>query len=290
MLRRLVLTAAASVAASATLLGAVAPAASADASARADTGAFTESAGGTLTRLAPVPLPPAEDADEFTVTVADSGLRGADGTYRLKCRPAGGRISRRGPRATGWRSWRARRRIRSRRWRRARSARCCTAVTPPPASPAPGRGTLSTPRSTGRTGARSPAGRRWSRCCRAPGRRARAVRTYARGPAHARGATYPRSSGRTACRLVRAPAPARSEQAPGRAVHPTMRQLRGAASPVKGHWHRPFAHNPCESSRSSAVAAGSPAFRLPSVTGRNPRGKMGAAVRKVQWFREEASS
>ncbi|WP_326811216.1 subtilase-type protease inhibitor [Streptomyces scopuliridis] len=90
MLRRLVLTAAASVAASATLLGAVAPAASADASARADTGAFTESAGGTLTRLAPVPLPPAEDADEFTVTVADSGLRGADGTYRLKCRPAGG--------------------------------------------------------------------------------------------------------------------------------------------------------------------------------------------------------
>ncbi|MFE4371082.1 SSI family serine proteinase inhibitor [Streptomyces sp. NPDC056835] len=103
MLRRLALTAAASVAASAALLGAVAPAASADASARADTGAFTESAGSVLTRLAPVPLPLAEDAasaadgadaanaaDEFTVTVADSGLRGADGTYRLKCRPAGG--------------------------------------------------------------------------------------------------------------------------------------------------------------------------------------------------------
>ncbi|MEV4973419.1 SSI family serine proteinase inhibitor [Streptomyces scopuliridis] len=93
MLRRLALTAAASVAASAVLLGAVAPAASADASARADTGTFTESAGFTLTRLAPVPLPlpRAEDApDEFTVTVADSGLRGADGTYRLKCRPAGG--------------------------------------------------------------------------------------------------------------------------------------------------------------------------------------------------------
>ncbi|MFE2033787.1 SSI family serine proteinase inhibitor [Streptomyces scopuliridis] len=91
MLRRLVLTAAASVAASAAMLGAVAPAASADASARADTGTFTESSGGTLTRLAPVPLPLAEDApDEFTVTVADSGLRGADGTYRLKCRPAGG--------------------------------------------------------------------------------------------------------------------------------------------------------------------------------------------------------
>ncbi|MFJ1913065.1 SSI family serine proteinase inhibitor [Streptomyces sp. NPDC088147] len=95
MLRRLVLTAAASVAASAALLGAVAPAASADASARADTGAFTESAGSGLTRLAPValplPVPSAEDSrDEFTVTVADSGLRGADGTYRLKCRPAGG--------------------------------------------------------------------------------------------------------------------------------------------------------------------------------------------------------
>ncbi|MGW6598381.1 SSI family serine proteinase inhibitor [Streptomyces sp. NPDC055036] len=91
MPRRLVLTAAASIAASAALLGAFAPAASADASARADTGTFIESADSTLTRLAPVPLPLAESApDEFTVTVADSGLRGADGTYRLKCRPAGG--------------------------------------------------------------------------------------------------------------------------------------------------------------------------------------------------------
>ncbi|MFJ9031555.1 SSI family serine proteinase inhibitor [Streptomyces sp. NPDC102274] len=91
MLRRLVLTAAASVAASAAMLGGAAPAVSADASARADTGAFTETAGFGLTRLAPVPLPRAEAApDDFTVTVAGSGLRGADGTYRLKCRPAGG--------------------------------------------------------------------------------------------------------------------------------------------------------------------------------------------------------
>lgn len=87
MLRRLVLTAAAFVAASAATLGAVAPAASATIS----TSTSADSAAFSLTRLAPVPLPVIEDApDEFTVTVAGSGLRGSDGTYRLKCRPAGG--------------------------------------------------------------------------------------------------------------------------------------------------------------------------------------------------------
>jgi hypothetical protein len=39
----------------------------------------------------PLPLPMTEEAgDQFTVTVADSGAQGADGTYRLTCRPTGG--------------------------------------------------------------------------------------------------------------------------------------------------------------------------------------------------------
>ncbi|MFJ7996952.1 SSI family serine proteinase inhibitor [Streptomyces sp. NPDC096310] len=49
--------------------------------------------------LAPVPLPLSEEAwpqsaaapgDQLTVTVADSGVAGADGTRRLTCRPVGG--------------------------------------------------------------------------------------------------------------------------------------------------------------------------------------------------------
>ncbi|MEV7425456.1 SSI family serine proteinase inhibitor [Streptomyces sp. NPDC091212] len=76
-LRRLVLAAVASLA----VLGAGAPVAFAGA------GSF------------PVPLLPSNGAgaeaetpaaDVLTVTVADSGVAGADGTFRLSCRPAGG--------------------------------------------------------------------------------------------------------------------------------------------------------------------------------------------------------
>ncbi|MFD5035197.1 SSI family serine proteinase inhibitor [Streptomyces sp. NPDC058405] len=82
MLRRLVFTIAASLAASAATLGAVAPAAVGD----------TSAAAVPFSRLAPLPLPLLGEApgDEFTVAVADTGIRNADGTYQLKCGPAGG--------------------------------------------------------------------------------------------------------------------------------------------------------------------------------------------------------
>ncbi|MEV7090242.1 SSI family serine proteinase inhibitor [Streptomyces sp. NPDC093085] len=54
----------------------------------------------TAAPLAPVPLPLGEEVwpqehqeapgDQLSVTVADSGVAGADGTYRLTCRPVGG--------------------------------------------------------------------------------------------------------------------------------------------------------------------------------------------------------
>lgn len=42
--------------------------------------------------------------DRLTITVADSGIPGADGTHRLVCAPAGGRTPRRSRPATGWTS------------------------------------------------------------------------------------------------------------------------------------------------------------------------------------------
>lgn len=87
MPRRLVLTAAASVAASAALLGALAPAAVAGPSARA-------SAGPAAVPDLPLPqptLPPlTAPSDQFTVTVAGSGTAAADGTFKLTCGPTGG--------------------------------------------------------------------------------------------------------------------------------------------------------------------------------------------------------
>lgn len=85
MLRRLVLTAAASVAA----LAALAPAASGSTTASASP-AGPGSAAAPLGRLAPLPLPLLESPDEFTVTVAGSGVTRADGSFKLKCGPAGG--------------------------------------------------------------------------------------------------------------------------------------------------------------------------------------------------------
>ncbi|MFF2522297.1 SSI family serine proteinase inhibitor [Streptomyces liangshanensis] len=86
MLRRLVLTAAASVAA----LTALAPAASGAAGAPAGPVA-AGSVASPLTRLAPLPLPLLEESpDSFTVTVAGSGVTRADGSFKLECGPVGG--------------------------------------------------------------------------------------------------------------------------------------------------------------------------------------------------------
>jgi hypothetical protein len=90
MLRRLVLTAAASVAA----LTALSPAASgAPASGFAAPAgpAPAGSAASLLGRLAPLPLPLLEESpDRFTVTVAGSGVTRADGSFKLECGPVGG--------------------------------------------------------------------------------------------------------------------------------------------------------------------------------------------------------
>ncbi|MEU3184843.1 SSI family serine proteinase inhibitor [Streptomyces sp. NPDC006923] len=81
MPRRPVFTAVTALAACAAALSGIAPAASAAPGPSADS----------LTGLAALPLPLLENApDEFTVTVADSGLKNVDGTYKLKCEPAGG--------------------------------------------------------------------------------------------------------------------------------------------------------------------------------------------------------
>ncbi|MFF3754131.1 SSI family serine proteinase inhibitor [Streptomyces sp. NPDC002018] len=101
MPRRLSLIAAVSMAASAALLGAVAPAAVAGSSVPDLP----------LSRLAPVPAPlpaPSEEgaseggasetagtsetaaAGAFTITVADTGFAGTDGTFKLTCGPVGG--------------------------------------------------------------------------------------------------------------------------------------------------------------------------------------------------------
>nr|WSZ97132.1 subtilase-type protease inhibitor [Streptomyces sp. NBC_00857] len=110
MLRRLVCTAAASVAVSTVALGTVAPAASADAFASTSTVPLTQ-----FTRLAqiaplapitgraPLPLPLPEERegrggregglkaqDAFTVTVAGLKTKAAPATYQLRCGPAGG--------------------------------------------------------------------------------------------------------------------------------------------------------------------------------------------------------
>ncbi|MFI5758154.1 SSI family serine proteinase inhibitor [Streptomyces sp. NPDC051569] len=78
MLRRLGLTAAVPLA----LLGALAPAASAVPPLPLSL---------PLSLPLPLPQPLAErQADQFTVTVADSGVRSADGAFKLKCGPVGG--------------------------------------------------------------------------------------------------------------------------------------------------------------------------------------------------------
>ncbi|WP_327235704.1 subtilase-type protease inhibitor [Streptomyces sp. NBC_01317] len=90
MLRRLVLTAAASVAA----LTALAPAASGASGAPAGplaAGSGASPLASPLERLAPLPLPLLEERpDSFTVTVAGSGVTRADGSFKLECGPVGG--------------------------------------------------------------------------------------------------------------------------------------------------------------------------------------------------------
>ncbi|MGW6743099.1 SSI family serine proteinase inhibitor [Streptomyces sp. NPDC055025] len=90
MPRRLVLTAAASVAATAAALGALAPAAFAGPSDRASAAVPASSS----PQLTPAPLPPLPPlkapSDRFTITVADTGTAAGDGTFKLTCGPAGG--------------------------------------------------------------------------------------------------------------------------------------------------------------------------------------------------------
>ncbi|MFE4826196.1 SSI family serine proteinase inhibitor [Streptomyces sp. NPDC056672] len=87
MPRRLVLTAAASVAASAAALGALAPAAFAGPSDRA----FAVVPASSSPRITPAPLPPlSAPSDRITITVADTGTAAADGTFKLTCGPTGG--------------------------------------------------------------------------------------------------------------------------------------------------------------------------------------------------------
>lgn len=161
MLRRLVLTFAASAAALSAVPAAPATALPATALPATAVGSPTNLGSVSTSGLALMP-PPARDEDSrdrLTVTVHDSGS-GADGTYELRCHPDGGSH----PDVSGACGALDRglggARIRSPRFRRAPCARCSTAVRPPRMSRGRGRGDPSTPGSTVWTGARSRGGTR----------------------------------------------------------------------------------------------------------------------------------